>query len=74
VAGLVCLVPAVLTAISGLFWFVLKVCLGIYTFIWIRFTLPRYRYDQLMRIGWQWLIPLAIANVIVTGIVMMLWQ
>jgi NADH-quinone oxidoreductase subunit H len=42
----------------------------LYTFIWIRFTLPRYRYDQLMRIGWQWLIPLAIANVIVTGIVM----
>ncbi|MBI3935180.1 MAG: NADH-quinone oxidoreductase subunit H, partial [Acidobacteria bacterium] len=74
VAGLVCLVPAILAAIAGLFWFILKVCLGIYTFIWIRFTLPRYRYDQLMRIGWRWLIPLAIANVIVTGIVMMLWQ
>ncbi|MBI2819952.1 MAG: NADH-quinone oxidoreductase subunit NuoH [Acidobacteria bacterium] len=74
VAGLACLVPAVLGAIAGLFWFMLKVCLGIYTFIWIRFTFPRYRYDQLMRIGWTWLIPLAMANVIVTGIVMMLWQ
>jgi NADH-quinone oxidoreductase subunit H len=73
-AGLVCLVPAVLAAVSGLFWFILKVCLGIYTFIWIRFTLPRYRYDQLMKVGWRWLIPLAMANVIVTGIVMTIWQ
>jgi NADH-quinone oxidoreductase subunit H len=46
--------------------------LGLYTFIWIRFTLPRYRYDQLMRVGWRWLIPLAIANVIITGIIMQL--
>jgi len=34
----------------------------------VRFTLPRYRYDQLMKIGWQWLIPLAMANVIGTGL------
>jgi NADH-quinone oxidoreductase subunit H len=73
VAGLACLHPAVLGAVSGLFWFILKVCAGIYTFIWVRFTLPRYRYDQLMRIGWLWLIPLAIANVLITGIVMVLW-
>jgi len=72
--GLACLLPGVLPAVEGLFWFIAKVCLGLYTFIWIRFTLPRYRYDQLMRIGWLWLIPLAIANVIVTGVVMMLWQ
>jgi NADH-quinone oxidoreductase subunit H len=73
-AGLGCLHPAVLAAVSGLFWFILKVCAGIYTFIWVRFTLPRYRYDQLMRIGWLWLIPLAIANVLVTGVVMVLWD
>ena len=72
--GLVCLLPGVLPAIEGLFWFITKVCIGIYTFIWVRFTLPRYRYDQLMRIGWRWLIPLAMANLIVTGIVMQLWQ
>jgi NADH-quinone oxidoreductase subunit H len=73
VAGLACLHPLVLGAISGLFWFILKVCIGIYTFIWVRFTVPRYRYDQLMRIGWLWLIPIAMANVIVTGIVMTFW-
>lgn len=69
-AGLACLLPPVMEAVHGLFWFMLKVFMGVYTFIWIRFTLPRYRYDQLMNIGWRWLIPLAIANVIVTGIVM----
>jgi NADH-quinone oxidoreductase subunit H len=39
--------------------------------MWVRWTIPRFRYDQLMRLGWQMLIPLAIANVILTGIVMM---
>jgi len=71
-AGLAFALPPVLEAAGGVFWFLLKVVLGLYTFIWIRFTLPRYRYDQLMRIGWRWLIPLAIANVIITGIVMQL--
>ena len=71
--GLLFLVPAVLDWVQGLFWFVLKVFLVLYTFIWIRFTVPRYRYDQLMRIGWRWLIPLAMANVIVTAIVMILF-
>ena len=70
--GLVFALPPVLAAAGGVFWFLVKVVLGLYTFIWIRFTLPRYRYDQLMRIGWRWLIPLAIANVIITGIVMQL--
>jgi len=69
-AGLACGIPAVNAAVSGLFWFILKVFLGVYTFIWVRFTLPRYRYDQLMNIGWRWLIPIAIANVVVTGILM----
>jgi NADH-quinone oxidoreductase subunit H len=41
-------------------------------FIWIRATLPRYRYDQLMRLGWKVLLPLAIANLIVTAIVKVL--
>ena len=64
--------PVVLGVIQGLFWFLLKVFLVIYVFIWVRFTFPRYRYDQLMAVGWRWLIPLAIANVLVTGIVMQL--
>src|SRR5262245_23674594 len=53
-------------------WFFLKSFAFLYLFIWIRATLPRYRYDQLMRLGWKVLIPLAIANLIVTGIVKVL--
>ena len=49
-------------------WFLLKTFVFLYIFIWIRATLPRYRYDQLMRIGWKVLIPLAIANIVVSGI------
>src|SRR5580765_3206446 len=54
-------------------WFLLKSFVFLYIFIWVRATLPRYRYDQLMRLGWKVLIPLAIANLIVTGIVKVLW-
>jgi NADH-quinone oxidoreductase subunit H len=50
-------------------WFLLKSFFFLYVFIWVRATLPRYRYDQLMRLGWKVLIPLAIANLVVTGIV-----
>jgi NADH-quinone oxidoreductase subunit H len=50
-------------------WFLLKTFAFLYVFLWVRATLPRYRYDQLMRLGWKVLIPIAIANVIVTGIV-----
>src|SRR5438067_6768642 len=50
-------------------WFFVKSFLFLYLFIWVRATLPRYRYDQLMRLGWKVLIPLAIANLVVTGIV-----
>ena len=49
-------------------WFLFKTFVFLYVFLWIRATLPRYRYDQLMRLGWKVLIPLAIANVVVTGI------
>lgn len=54
--------------IPPIIWFFGKVALFIYLFIWIRFTLPRYRYDQLMQIGWKVLIPLSMANIIVTGL------
>ena len=50
-------------------WFLLKSFAFLYFFIWVRATLPRYRYDQLMRLGWKVLIPLAIVNLLVTGIV-----
>jgi NADH-quinone oxidoreductase subunit H len=58
---------ALLGYIPGWVWFAIKTFVFLYIFIWIRATLPRYRYDQLMRIGWKVLIPLAIANLVVTG-------
>ena len=53
-------------------WFLFKTFVFLYIFIWIRATLPRYRYDQLMRLGWKVLIPIAIGNVVVTGVVKVL--
>ena len=50
-------------------WFLSKVFVFLYVFIWIRATLPRYRYDQLMSLGWKVLIPIAIANLVITGVV-----
>jgi NADH-quinone oxidoreductase subunit H len=53
-------------------WVLAKTFVFLYLFLWVRATLPRYRYDQLMRLGWKLLIPLAIANVIVTATVLVL--
>lgn len=61
-----------LGAYSGLFWFVLKVYGFIFFYFWIRATLPRYRYDQLMGLGWKLFIPLALANIIITGLLRVL--
>jgi NADH-quinone oxidoreductase subunit H len=42
--------------------------------MWVRWTIPRFRYDQLMHLGWKILIPLAVINIIVTGIVMVVFK
>jgi len=63
----------VLDLVPSWAWFLLKSFVFLYIFIWVRATLPRYRYDQLMRLGWKVLIPLAIANIVITGIVKVVW-
>jgi len=53
-------------------WFIGKVAVFIYFFMWVRFTLPRYRFDQLMTIGWKVLIPVSLATLLVTGLMRIL--
>jgi len=52
----------------GLFWFVFKVSLFMFTYLWLRATFPRYRYDQVMRLGWKVFIPVTIVWIIVIGV------
>ncbi len=65
---------AFLGFIPGWMWFLLKTFVLLYMFLWVRATLPRYRYDQLMRLGWKVLIPLAIANLVVTSALKVFWR
>ena len=50
------------------FWFVFKIFAFLFLYIWVRSTLPRFRYDQLMSFGWKFLLPVAMANIIVTSL------
>ena len=62
------LLPENLAWIEGIFWFTVKVFFFLFMFFWLRATLPRLRYDQLMRFGWKVMLPLALANVVLTAI------
>jgi len=64
--------PPWLQSILPVFWFVLRVFGFLFVYIWIRGTLPRFRYDQLMAFGWKFLLPLAIANLVITGLIVAL--
>jgi NADH-quinone oxidoreductase subunit H len=55
-------------AFLPIFWFVLKVFCFLFLYVWVRGTLPRFRYDQLMNFGWRWLLPAAILNIVATSI------
>ncbi len=54
--------------IVSLFVFLIKLTILLYLYFWLRWTLPRFRYDQLMDIGWKWLIPTALINIVLTAI------
>ena len=78
VLGLVCLAVGGLCAIHGVavvvqgpFWFIGKVFLLLFFYVWMRGTLPRFRYDQLMSFGWKFLLPVSLANLVITSIVVM---
>jgi NADH-quinone oxidoreductase subunit H len=66
--ALVFLIPAVRTVLDPLFWFAAKTGALLFIFIWVRGTLPRFRYDQLMGFAWKFLFPVAVVNLLVTGL------
>ena len=63
-----------IAALIGIAALLAKTFFFIFVFMWIRWTLPRFRYDQLMNIGWKKLIPLALVNMIITAVVVLLRQ
>jgi NADH-quinone oxidoreductase subunit H len=64
--------PPIVQAILPVFWFGLRVFAFLFLYIWIRGTLPRFRYDQLMAFGWKFLLPVATANLIITALIVAL--
>jgi NADH-quinone oxidoreductase subunit H len=60
--------PTLLRILLPVFWFVAKIVVFLFIYIWVRGTLPRFRYDQLMSFGWKFLLPLALVNLIATAI------
>ena len=71
--GLICLIPFIAERIQGPFWFTTKILAILFFYIWMRATLPRFRYDQLMSFGWKFLLPLSLANLVITALVIVLW-
>ncbi|MGH7724155.1 MAG: NADH-quinone oxidoreductase subunit NuoH [Candidatus Eiseniibacteriota bacterium] len=66
--------PFLPAALWGVLWFTLKWTFLCFFFVWVRWTWPRLRYDQLMAFGWKVLLPIALANVMATGLVRYLWM
>jgi NADH-quinone oxidoreductase subunit H len=67
--GALFLLPPLRGSLSGLFWFFFKLSVFIYVIIWLRATLPRVRYDQLMKLGWKWLIPIGVGGVALNAVI-----
>jgi NADH-quinone oxidoreductase subunit H len=71
-AGLLFMIPPVNAASIGVFWFLTKVSFIIYLLIWFRGTFPRFRYDQLMNIGWKIMIPVGMGSIVVNALLGMI--
>jgi len=67
--GLILFVPPVRDRVGDIFWFTAKVAAFMYLYIWYRGTFPRYRFDQLMKVGWKVLLPIGLGVLILTAIV-----
>jgi NADH-quinone oxidoreductase subunit H len=66
--------PGVPEFVQGPFWFLLKIVIFLFVYVWVRGTLPRFRYDQLMNFGWKLLLPLSILNVVITSFLLVLTE
>ena len=64
--------PPIVQSLLPVLWFALRVFVFLFIYIWVRGTLPRFRYDQLMAFGWKFLLPLALANIVITSLVVAL--
>jgi len=67
--GLVLFIPEVRVRVVDIYWFAAKVCAFMYLYIWYRGTFPRYRFDQLMKVGWKILLPLGLGLLILTAVI-----
>ena len=72
--GVLFALPGVIEFVQGPFWFLLKIAIFLFVYVWVRGTLPRFRYDQLMNFGWKVLLPFSILNVVITSLTIVLTQ
>ena len=73
IGAVLILFPPVNEFIQGPFWLLAKIFIFLFVYVWMRGTLPRFRYDQLMSFGWKLLLPLSIANVVLTAGAILAW-
>ncbi len=71
--GALFLVPVLQQILIPLFWFIAKTGILVFVFVWVRGTLPRFRYDQLMRFAWTFMFPAAVVNLLITGFLVALF-
>ena len=73
-AGILCALPGVIRFVQGPFWLAAKVATVLFVYVWVRGTLPRFRYDQLMNFGWKLLLPVSLGNLVVTSMIVALMR